>query len=123
MFASTASFIGKIASGLEAAIAATGPGLKRSIRVGVAPETETSSPRSSPTAEDFVWRPVMPGYVGGVPLTVVQQKTVEIKQTESTRSRDDDDDDDDGLKQTIPVMPLPVAVVCCMLNVVSPGLG
>jgi hypothetical protein len=124
--ASSASVLGKITSGLSAAF--VGPSaMKRSPRVGVAPAETSPRPASSasttrtPSPENFIWRPIKPGYiltdVGLQSRTIIQQ-TVEVEQTETaSRSRDD------ALKQSIAVMPMPLAVVCCLLNFISPGLG
>lgn len=127
--ASSSSILGKLTSGLSAALSRP-PAMMRSPRVGVAPCEPVARPASAastartPSPENFFWRPIMPGYKTtdiGLQSTTVVQQTVQVEQqTETEKSKSARDN---GLRQTIAVMPMLLAVVCCFLNFISPGLG
>ena len=119
---SSASVLGRIAAGFSTAVSGGLHPLKRSLRV--APEPP------SPTPKDFFWGPVMPGYPTSLPdadqtkrsqSTMVIRQTVQLEQTQT--SNNSSDVADIGLRQAIPVMPIYLAVFCCLLNAISPGLG
>ena len=121
---SSASVLGRIASGFSSAVSGGLHPLKRSPRVA----PELPSPRS-PSPKDFFWGPVMPGYPTSPPYsddvkagqsTMVIRQTVQLEQTETSNNNSDADI---GLRQAIPIMSIQLAVVCCLLNVISPGLG
>lgn len=90
-------------------------------RVGVAPadENEAWTPRS-PSPSQFILRPVMPGYrmtadPGYSTSSAVHRYGVEVG--------GGSEPPDLGLKQAIPAMPLTLAILCCIFNIVCPGLG
>ena len=120
---SSASVLNRIAAGFSTAVTGGLHPLKRSPRVA----PEPSSPRS-PSPKDFFWGPVMPGYPTSLPdsdemkggqSTMVIRQTVQLEQTQTSSNSDADI----GLRQAIPVMPMYLAVICCILNAISPGLG
>ena len=121
---SSASVIGRIAAGFSTAVSGGLHPLKRSTRVA----PELPSPRS-PSPKEFFWGPVMPGYPTSAPdsdelkggqSTMVIRQTVQLEQTQTSNNTSDGDI---GLRQAIPIMPMYLAVVCCLLNTLSPGLG
>ena len=121
---SSASVLGRIAAGLSTAVSGGLHPLKRSPRVA----PELPSPRS-PSPKDFFWGPVMPGYPTSLPdsddvkggqSTMVIRQTVQLEQTQTSNNSSDADI---GLRQAIPIMPMSLAVICCVLNAISPGLG
>jgi len=72
---------------------------------------------------------VMPGYPTSLPdsddvkggqSTMVIRQTVQLEQTQTSNNSSDADI---GLRQAIPIMPMSLAVICCVLNAISPGLG
>ena len=116
--------LGRIAAGFSTAVSGGLHPLKRSPRVA----PELPSPRS-PSPKDFFWGPVMPGYptplpdsdeVKGGQSTMVIRQTVQLEQTQTSNNGSDADI---GLRQAIPIMPMSLAVICCVLNAISPGLG
>jgi len=120
---SSASVLGRIAAGFTTAVSGGLHPLKRSQRVG----PEVPSPRS-PSPKEFFWGPVMPGYPTSPPeadetkagqSTMVIRQTVQMEQTQTSNNSEGDT----GLRQAIPVMPTFLAVACCILNIISPGLG
>jgi len=124
---SSASVLGRIAAGLSTAVSGGLHPLKRSTRV--APDM-TPTPRLPEEPKEFFWGPVMPGYptsppdsdeLKSVPSTMVIRQTVQLEQTSQTSNNNADGDI--GLRQAIPVMPIYLAVACCLMNVISPGLG
>ena len=121
---SSASVLSRIAVGFNTAVSGGLHPLKRSPRVA----PELPSPRS-PSPKEFFWGPVMPGYPTSPPdsdelkggkSTMVIKQTVQLEQTQTSNNGPDSDI---GLRQAIPVMPMYLAVVCCLLNAISPGLG
>ena len=120
---SSASVLGRIAAGFSTAVSGGLHPLIRSPRVA----PDLPSPRS-PSPKDFFWGPVMPGYptlppdsdeLKGGQSTMVIRQTVQLEQTQTSNNSDGDI----GLRQAIPIMPMYLAVVCCLMNVISPGLG
>ena len=118
---SSASVLGRIAAGFSTAVSGGLHPLKRSTRVAPSPR--------SPSPSDFFWGPVMPGYPTSTPKcdelkggqsTMVIRQTVELQQTQTSNNNSDGDI---GLRQAIPIMPMYLAVACCLLNAISPGLG
>ena len=125
---SSASVLGRIAAGFSTALSGGLHPLERSVRV--APEPPPSPSPRSPSPKDFFWGPVMPGYPTSLPdvdetkgsqSTMVIRQTVQLEQTQT--SNNNADAADIGLRQAIPVMSMYLAVFCCLLNAISPGLG
>jgi len=121
---SSASVLGRIAAGFSTAVSGGLHPLKRSTRVA----PDLPSPRS-PSPKEFFWGPVMPGYptsplesdeLKGGQSTMVIRQTVQMEQTQISNNNSDGDI---GLRQAIPIMPMYLAIVCCLLNILSPGLG
>ncbi len=76
-----------------------------------------SSPKSTPRGVEG-WRPVMPGYkpaTSSSQTSVVIQRTVEVQHHVT--------DSDTTLKDSIPAMSRPVAIICLICNILLPGLG
>lgn len=89
-------------------------------RVGVAPADENEVWTSRcPSPSQFILRPMMPGYRmtpdRGYSSSAVQCYGVEVG--------GESEPPDLGLKQAIPAMPLTLAILCCIFNIVCPGLG
>lgn len=62
-------------------------------------------------------RPVMPGYLpGSQQPSVVIHRTVEVQHNVHSHT-------DSNLKDSIPAMSKPLAIVCLICNILSPGLG
>lgn len=94
-------------------------------RVGIALDDGQAdlSPRA-PSPSQIIWRPVMPGYTATTPtgplaygsgVPVVIQRTIEVHRSV--------EQPDVGLKQAIPAMPMYLAIICLVFNIISPGLG
>lgn len=77
---------------------------------------------SDPGPAEGGWRPVMPGYAPP-PDAEFPREGSGWEGVEEEQEFPDFDGPDDGLRQTIPIMPRFLAVVCFVLNVLGPGLG
>jgi len=95
-------------------------GIRRIYVAPAASDNVIQSPEPPETIQ-CSWRPVKPGYATNVGSTVLIEKTVEVEDFD--RYDDNEDDTDSSFQLAIPVMSRPVAVLCAVCNVLSPGLG
>jgi len=94
-------------------------GIRRILVAPAADSDVTQSAEPRPDAIQCSWKPMKPGYPansGGDAVLI--ERTVRVEDFD-----DDDENKDDSFRLAIPIMSLPLAVVCAVCNVVTPGLG
>jgi len=98
-------------------------------RVAAAPpDSSEDVSHQTPSPSSFLWHPVKPGYYLPSPQerdrSIVISRTVQIQPSaQQHNTLQPPKDSETGLKKAIPEMPMFLAIVCLIFNVLLPGFG